>query len=154
MDCRATARWLREADIAALAEPPRDVAAHLADCPTCAAIHDRQRQVVEMLGAVPEPVPPPELRERVRQALPRPRSAPLVRWLPAAAAVAVGMLLILGRQPEPAPVAVSVADLRPNSYLQQHLMTVGTDQLSDPTAMQALSVLALRAEQNHGRLEL
>jgi anti-sigma factor RsiW len=76
---------------------------HLRECPTCAARHERQRALRAALQAGSlSYTAPPDLRGRIRSAVRRASGVPPVArapvwgWLGVAAAVAAGLLLLVG----------------------------------------------------------
>ncbi|MFW5698211.1 MAG: hypothetical protein ACOCZK_03025 [Planctomycetota bacterium] len=93
-------------------EPPAELARHLAACPTCGVVWQRQLAVVAGLRAGADalcPRPPDDLAARTLAALdaPPPRAhRPVMHLILASAAAAAVMVLALGRalhDPAPAP---------------------------------------------------
>jgi hypothetical protein len=102
MDCK-TARLLL--DFARPLSPELEesegeaLAGHLADCPTCGALHREERRIDERLGSAMRAVPVPDgLRDRIVGKLAKQRDRRYVRRLVwgAAAAVAASLLLVAG----------------------------------------------------------
>jgi mycothiol system anti-sigma-R factor len=73
--------------------------AHVADCPRCAALSERERQFRQLLRRQPREGAPPEFRARILAALRRDaRTARLRRWAPpalATAALAASLVVLL-----------------------------------------------------------
>jgi hypothetical protein len=86
------------------AEPTGPAAAHLAACPSCAALLEERRAVVAALVASPRPEPPPALEQRLRAASRRRRRLAIVAGS-GTLVVAGAIGLVLAGSPRPdAPV--------------------------------------------------
>lgn len=153
MRCLRVVRWLRSGSPAELASPPARVAAHLASCPACAAVHARQVELLSSFATLPVPAAPAELRGRVLSAVAAARPRPRLTWLPVAGLAAAAVLVALALQPLTAPRSfpAPAAGVTASGYGQQHAVTVSFDPLADATAYQAVGAVLLRDEVSGGR---
>ena len=149
MRCRPVQTWLRENGPGLGEEVPESWREHLAACPACQAVAQRQARLAGLLVATAPP-PPVTLRPRVLAAL-RPRGpVGRVAWRAVPLAVAGLLLVVMIQRREPSPLAVGGDELRAGSYVQQHATLVSTEPLADATALNAIGALSLRgAVQDH-----
>jgi DNA-directed RNA polymerase specialized sigma24 family protein len=98
MNCRECEDLLQRRLDGAGAPPPPELAAHLAGCPACRAVHAAAARLLDGLQARPRPAPPPAFAARVAAAVLKDRAdrrRRVRRRLSYTAALAATVLLVL-----------------------------------------------------------